>query len=132
MEKNSGQFFNELKKDVVTYAELKLELLKLGTYERIGKVISILSYGIILMALALFMFLFLFLALGFFLSNRLHSLSAGFTVIAALSLFLLGGVAFLRKQICTYILNLVIATLTANDKKHRTTDDTIPTGETTG
>lgn len=34
MEKDSGKIFRELKDDVSTYVELKLELLKLSTYER--------------------------------------------------------------------------------------------------
>jgi hypothetical protein len=130
MKKDSEQFFQELKKDVITFAELKLELLRLGTYERTGKVIAVLSYGIILIALVFFFLLFTFVCLGFFLSDRFHSLSAGFAVVAALSLLLIGGVILFRKQIRHRILNLVIATLVANDKKHETTDDPIPAGET--
>ena len=38
MEKDSGTVFRELKEDVSAYVELKLELLKLSTYERTGKV----------------------------------------------------------------------------------------------
>ena len=48
MEKESGEIFRKLKKDLTTYVELKLGLLKLDTYERIGKVVAVLSYGIIL------------------------------------------------------------------------------------
>ena len=40
MEKDSGTVFRELKEDVSAYVELKLELLKLSTYERTGKVIA--------------------------------------------------------------------------------------------
>ena len=67
MEKDSGEIFRELKKDLSAYVELKLELLKLNTYERTGKVIAVLSYGVILLFLAFFAILFIFLALGFFL-----------------------------------------------------------------
>jgi hypothetical protein len=124
MKQESGQFFNELKNDVITYAEFKLELLKLGTYERTGKVISVLSYGLILTALGFFLMLFIFLALGFFFSDCFHSMSAGFAVVAALSLILIGGVVLFRKQIRNRILNVVIATLLANDKKNEATDET--------
>ena len=124
MKQDSGQFFNELKNDVLTYAELKLELLKLGTYERTGKVISVLSYGIILTALCFFLLLFVFLALGFFLSDWFHSLSIGFSVVAFLYLLLIGGVTLFREQIRRRILNTVIATLVANDKKNEATDET--------
>ena len=46
MEKDAGEIFRELKKDLSAYVELKLELLKLNTYERTGKVIAVLSYGV--------------------------------------------------------------------------------------
>lgn len=41
MEKDAGEIFRELKKDLSAYVELKLELLKLNTYERTGKVLSL-------------------------------------------------------------------------------------------
>ncbi len=132
MKKDSEQFFRELKNDAISFAELKIELLKLGTYERIGKVISVLSYGMILIALGFFLVLFLFLVLGFFLSDRFQSLTAGFSVVAVLSLLLIGGVVIFSKQIRSYILNLIIATLVSNDKKNDTTDDTNTVGETVG
>ena len=69
MEKDAGEIFRELKKDLSAYVELKLELLKLNTYERTGKVIAVLSYGVILLFLAFFAILFIFLALGFFLGD---------------------------------------------------------------
>lgn len=47
MEKDSGKIFRELKEDVSAYVELKLELLKLSTYERSGQLIAVLSYGLI-------------------------------------------------------------------------------------
>ena len=53
MEKDSGTVFRELKEDVSAYVELKLELLKLSTYERTGKVIAVLSYGLILLFLGI-------------------------------------------------------------------------------
>ena len=130
MKQDSRQFFSELKNDVLTYAELKLELLKLGTYERTGKVISVLSYGIILTALFFFLLLFIFLALGFYLGDRFDSLSAGFAVVAVLYLLLIGGVLLFKEQIRSRILNIVIAALVANDKKHETTDETNPNTET--
>ena len=77
MEKDSGTVFRELKEDVSAYVELKLELLKLSTYERTGKVIAVLSYGLILLFLAFFAILFIFLALGFFLGDWLGSAPPG-------------------------------------------------------
>ena len=67
MEKDPDKIIQELREDVSAFVELKLELLKLNTYERTGKVIAVLSYGLVLLFLAFFAILFIFLALGFFL-----------------------------------------------------------------
>ena len=69
MEKDSSEIFHKLKRDLLTYVELKLELLKLDAYERTGKVIAVLSYGVILLFLAFFAILFIFLALGFYMGD---------------------------------------------------------------
>ena len=128
MEKDSGTVFRELKEDVSAYVELKLELLKLSTYERTGKVIAVLSYGLILLFLAFFAILFIFLALGFFLGDWL-----GFGIVAVLYLLLIGIIIMNRDRISTKVLNEVIAAMTANDDKNNATNDeqpANPTGET--
>lgn len=76
MEKDSGKIFRELKDDVSTYVELKLELLKLSTYERSGQLIATLSYGLILLFLAFLAILFIFLALGLFLGDAFNSMGS--------------------------------------------------------
>ena len=43
--KDSEKIFQNLKEDISAYINLKLELLKLNTYEKSGKIISLLSYG---------------------------------------------------------------------------------------
>ena len=133
MEKDSGQVFCDLKKDLSTYAELKLELLKLSTYERTGKVISVLSYGLILLFLIFFAFLFVFLTMGFFLGNWLGSIGMGFGIVALIYLLLIWIVIKNKNRISAKILNEVIAALTANDDKNSTTDNeqpANPSGET--
>ncbi len=81
---DSEKVFQNLKQDVSAYMELKLELLKLNTYERTGKVIGLLSYGLILLFLAFFAVLFIFLALGFFLGEILDVPGSGFAIVALL------------------------------------------------
>ena len=128
MEKDSGTVFRELKEDVSAYVELKLELLKLSTYERTGKVIAVLSYG-----LAFFAILFIFLALGFFLGDWLGSSGFGFGIVAVLYLLLIGIIIMNRDRFSTKVLNEVIAAMTANDDKNNATNDeqpANPTGET--
>lgn len=122
MEKDSGKIFRELKEDVLTYVELKLELLKLSTYERSGQLIAILSYGLILMFMAFFAILFIFLALGFVLSDVLGSMGAGFAVVAVLYILLIGLIVMNKNRICKKVLNVVIAALNSNDEKDDATD----------
>lgn len=123
MEKDSDKFFRELKDDISAYVELKLELLKLSTYERTGKVIAVLSYGLVLLFLAFFAILFIFLALGFFLGDLLHSFGLGFSIVAILYILLLGIIILSKDKISTRVLNEVIAALTMNDDKNNTTDN---------
>ena len=132
MEKDSGEIFRELKKDLSAYVELKLELLKLNTYERTGKVIAVLSYGVILLFLAFFAILFIFLALGFFLGELFGSVSSGFGVVAVLYLLLIGLIVMNKDRISNKVLNVVISALTTNDDKTNATDNEQSATDTTG
>ena len=130
--KDSEKIFQELKKDLKTYAELKFELLKLNTYERTGKVLSVLSYGIIVLFLAFFTILFIFLALGFWLGDYFESIAAGFIGVVALYHILIGIVFMNREKIRTAILNEIIAALaTYDEKKNGTDNNERPTDEKT-
>ena len=123
MEKDSGQIFQELKNDVSAYADLKLDLLKLSTYERTGKIISILSYDLILLFLIFFAILFLFLSLGLFLGDLFGSQGMGFGIVAILYLLLIAIIVANKSKISLKITNIIIAALTANDEKNDTTTD---------
>ena len=125
MEKDAGEIFRELKKDLSAYVELKLELLKLNTYERTGKVIAVLSYGVILLFLA-------FLALGFFLGDLFGSVGSGFGVVAVLYLLLIGIIVMNKDRISNKVLNVVISALTTNDDKTNATDNEQSATDTTG
>lgn len=117
MEKDSNKFFREVNENVVSYVEAKLELLKLSTYERIGKVTTVLSFGLVLMFLGFFAVLFIFIALGYFLGEKIGSVSAGFSIVAALYLLVMGVILMFRKQIKDKVLNIIIGALMANDEK---------------
>lgn len=132
MEKDAGEIFRELKKDLSAYVELKLELLKLNTYERTGKVIAVLSYGVILLFLAFFAILFIFLALGFFLGDLFSSAGAGFGVVAVLYLLLIGIIVMNKDRISNKVLNVVISALTTNDDKTNATDNEQSATDTSG
>ena len=126
------RYFRELKKDLSAYVELKLELLKLNTYERTGKVIAVLSYGVILLFLAFFAILFIFLALGFFLGDLFGSVGSGFGVVAVLYLLLIGIIVINKDRISNKVLNVVISALTTNDDKTNATDNEQSATDTTG
>ena len=129
---DSEKVFQNLKQDVSAYMELKLELLKLNTYERTGKVIGLLSYGLILLFLAFFAVLFIFLALGFFLGEILDVPGSGFAIVALLYVAIIWIIAKNEAKIRTKIMNLVIAALAANDDKQNTKDDEPSTTDAAG
>lgn len=129
---DSEKVFQNLKQDVSAYMELKLELLKLNTYERTGKVIGLLSYGLILLFLAFFAVLFIFLALGFFLGEILDVPGSGFAIVALLYVAIIWIITKNEAKIRTKILNLVIAALAANDDKQNTKNDEPSTTDAAG
>lgn len=133
MENNSEQLFNKIKKDVTTYFELKLEYLKLSTYERTGKVLGVLSYGIVLLFTAFFAFLFIFLALGFFLGDVFHSQGLGFISVAVLYLIVILVIMLNKNKIVDKVENELISALMSNDDKNNDTEnDEQPTADTSG
>ena len=132
MEKDSSEIFHKLKRDLLTYVELKLELLKLDAYERTGKVIAVLSYGVILLFLAFFAILFIFLALWFYMGELFGSVGSGFGVVAVLYLLLIGAVVIGKERVCKRVLNIVISALTTNDDKINATDNEQSAKDATG
>ncbi|MDR1880048.1 MAG: hypothetical protein LBQ78_03870 [Tannerellaceae bacterium] len=123
MEKDSKQLFRELKDGILTYAELKVELFRLGAYEHTGKLVGMLSYGLILILLAFFLLLFLFLSAGFFLSGWFHSEGLGFGCIAVIYLAVIGVVVANKRRISLWVANNVIAALRAGEEKNDEIDE---------
>lgn len=115
--KDSEKIFQNLKEDISAYINLKLELLKLNTYEKSGKIIGLLSYGLILFFLVVFVILFIFLSLGFFLGDLLDNAAIGFGIISLLYLVLIGITVKKAQWIQTKVLNKVIATLITNEEQ---------------
>lgn len=117
MGKDAETVFRELKDDTVAYAELKLELLKINAYERISKVIAILSYGLLLSALTLITLLFVMLTLGFLFSKWLDSTVAGIGIVAAFYLLLVVVVVFNKNRISLKVTNIIITALNSIDHR---------------
>lgn len=123
MEKNPEQIFDNIKKDVVTYFELRFEYLKLSTYERTGKVLGVLSYGLILLFAAFFAFLFIFLSLGFFLGELFNSMGLGFVCVAVLYIAFVLIVVINRNRIKIKVGNEIVSALMSNDDKNNDTEN---------
>jgi len=118
MKKNAEEVYSELKEDISTYAELKLELIKLNAYEQTGKVLAVLSYGLVLYALVATAILFILLTLGFLLSEWLHSTIAGFGIVAAIYLLQIVVLILNRNRIRRKIMNVIISALHTNEKNN--------------
>ena len=117
MDKKAEDVFRELKEDITTYAELKLELLKISTYEKGGKVLAVLSYGLLLFALVAIAVFFALLALGFLLSEWLHSTAAGFGIVSVLYIIQILLLIANRKRVRSKIINIIIASLINDEQK---------------
>ena len=122
MENIAEKTFAELKEDISTYVELRLELLKLNTYERVAKTMAVFSYGIVLV---------LFLALGFFLGELLGSMALGFVLVVGMYLLLFGITMFFKRKITSKVMNEIITAMMSKDEKdnEETTD---PAGHVDG
>ena len=123
MGKDTEQIFRKLKEDLSAYVELKVELLKLTAYERTGKLVSVLSYGLILLFLAFFAILFIFLTLGFFLGDILDNVAGGFAIVALLYMILFAIIIFNKNKISEAIVNEIISVLTAIEDKKKESDN---------
>ena len=116
MKKSAEEVFRELKEDISTYAELKLELIRLNAYEQTGKVLTVLSYGLILFALITTAVLFALLTLGFLISGWLNSNVAGFGIVVILYIIQIVVLILNRKRIRRKILNIIISALVTNER----------------
>ena len=111
----TDEIFEKLKADLTDYVKLKLELLKLNTYERIGKVIAILAYCLILVLLGFFAILFIFLALGFFIGSIFDSIGLGFTSVTLIYIIIMGIIYKFKSKICDAFMNIVVGALYTSD-----------------
>lgn len=122
MEKDSGKIFRELKDDVSTYVELKLELLKLSTIRK-KRPTDRNSFVWLNFTLSRFFGYTVHIFGPRTLSRRcLQSMGAGFAVVAGLYFLLIGLVVLNKNTICRMIINIVLAALNDNDDNDDATD----------
>ena len=129
MKKEAEEVFRELKEDISTYAELKLELIRLSAYEQTSKVLAVLSYGLLLFALITTAVLFALLALGFLLSEWLNSTAAGFAIVAVLYIIQIVTLILNKNRIRRKIINIIISALNTNEVEQNKNATTSPKPE---
>ena len=115
MDKDFTTLFSEMKEDVTAYVTLKLKLFQLVIYEKLGRAMSFLLYGLIVLLVIFFAVLFLFLTLGVFLGELMQSMALGMVAMAVLYILSLGLLILFRKKIQLWVMNLFLAEITKND-----------------
>ncbi len=115
MDKDFSTLFSEVKEDITAYVALKLKLFQLVLYEKSGRAMSFLLYGLIVLLVLFFAILFLFLTLGVYIGELLHSNTLGMISVAILYLISLGLLIGFRNKIQRWIINLFLAEITKND-----------------
>lgn len=106
---------NVTKDNILKYVELRLKLLKIETYEKLGKVSAVLLIVLLVLFIVFFAVLFLFLGLGYFLGDVLGSLSLGMVLTGGLYLLFLAVVLLARKKIMEKVFNLFVSELMKDD-----------------
>lgn len=133
MRQEPEEILNQFKERLLSYIGIKIELFKLDAYERIAKIIAILSHSLILMLLALFLILFLFFTLAFFLGEVFNRISIGFLIVVCIYLILFTIAYYMKKRIQTGIMNMIIGAIQEkeeedNDEEYNTSGN----GQTAG
>jgi hypothetical protein len=90
---------NDIKKDVLDYIEVKLDLIKLHTSENISRIFSNVATIAVAGYLLFLVVIFLSFAAGYFIGSRLNSTELGFLCVAGFYFLLLIIFLTFRKQI---------------------------------
>ena len=117
MRQEPEEILNQFKERLLSYIGVKVELFKLDAYERIAKIIAILSHSLILMLLSLFLILFLFFTLAFFLGELFNRTYIGFFIVACIYLLLFIIAYRMKKRIQTGIMNMIIGAIQEKEEE---------------
>jgi Na+/melibiose symporter-like transporter len=90
---------NDLKKDVLEYIEVKLDLIRLHTSENLSRIFSNVATILVIGYLLFFIILFISLAAGYYTGSLLDSTELGFLCVAGFYTLLLVLFLTFRKQI---------------------------------
>ena len=89
MDPREKSYLTDIRKELAEYLDIRLEVIKLKTFEKTSVIASSLASGLILVFLLLFFTLFLFITLGFYFSSLMGIYTAGFGIITGFYLVLL-------------------------------------------
>ncbi len=105
-------FFTELKQLVIDYFETKIQLYKIGAYEKIAKVTAVLFSSIIIAMLGFCLMFFLSISVGFYFGELLNNNALGFLIVFGIYLLMFVIIIVFRKKLLEkYIVDKVIEKL---------------------
>ncbi len=105
-------FFEELKLIIISYLESKVQLYKIGAYEKVAKVTAVLFSSMVVALLGFFLLFFLSISGGFFFGTLFNSNTLGFLIIFGIFLILFIFIVIYRKKLLEkYITDKVIEQL---------------------
>lgn len=110
-------FFSELKQLVIDYFEARIQLLKIGAYEKIAKITAVLFSSLIIALLGFFLLFFLSISGGFYFGRLLNDNALGFLIIFGIYLILFVFIILFRKKLLEkFIIDKVIEQLFENEE----------------
>lgn len=107
-DKSLNTLVEEIKLELLSYINKRIRLFKLDAFEKLSLSASAVGYGLIVLSIIAVLMFFLLIGLAFFIGELLHSLAAGFGIMALFSLFVLLVVFLFRRKIKESILNSTI------------------------
>ena len=109
MEKQLNHHFSALSDSIRSYADTRLQIIKLTAADKVATGASGMVSGVLILFLGLFFLLFAGCSDGFFIGREMESYAAGFLIVAGFYFLLLILLLIFRKAIIlTPITNLVI------------------------
>jgi hypothetical protein len=108
---NLSTFISGIKQDIQELIRLRIEILRLETYEKVSVVGSFVIYGLVIVNLVFFMLLFAFVALGFLIGEWIKNIAGGFGIVSALYLICLIVTLLCHKPIFLWFKNLLLKEL---------------------
>ncbi|GHS94418.1 hypothetical protein AGMMS50239_18060 [Bacteroidia bacterium] len=114
---NLSTFISGIKEDIKELIRLRIEILRLETFEKASVVGSFVIYGLVIVNLVFFMLLFAFVALGFLISGWIQSMAGGFGIVSAFYLICLVAALLYHKPVSLWFKNLLLKELDSETEK---------------